>query len=771
MKAYEKEIIEAGVQSEEWVIRQLKLLYNKANDDINEKIKSLKARFDEEGLQSIVYQMDYQKALKKQIGGILDVLYADEHTKLSEYLNTCYEEGFVGTMYSLQKQGIPLILPIDQEQAINAIVHQSKLSKTLYERLGEDISMLKKRVSAEVSRGIANNYSYADIARNLSDTTNIGMNNALRIARTEGHRIQAQSQLDAANKAKEKGADVVKQWDSSLDRRVRNTHAKLDGQIKELDEPFETTNEKGQTIKAQAPSQFGRASEDINCRCVMLQRAKWALDEEELKTLEERAEYYGLDKTKDFEDYKKKYLKASKEEEQRLLEEDNKYKEVPSGDNALSDKVRERVETTEKIYQGSQNEHVRIFDKDGKMVFENSGVPNKVFVEDDKVKGNILTHNHPNSSRLSNADIKNHIVGGAFQTRATTIDGNVFSLTTIDETKLKGIDIDKFTNELNKADNDLFNKGIKRNSKEHMDFLNEQVGKKYGIKFDVEKKFDRLEEFIEPEEMVKKLNIKDIDEVIEEVKPTTRANYKSTKEAFAKVNLNNIETSYAKSIDDRLLDLQNNYPIEEGFIQVNSRSGSGNYGYNQAGIRYSTSKGKEYAVFEHKINYSSTNMPNLEASVKSHTYTYKSRGSKLINDITGMTTIDHEYAHAIDTAYTLAVRKDLGDIAKKYTTKQVLTWADVGTINKFNNDLNFCKERLSAKLWDDLKTFYKLENEDFKALVKNELGTYAIEEKAEFLAEAFTNYRNLPKEQHSDFLKKFGEMFESEFDKVLGGDK
>lgn len=42
----------------------------------------------------------------------------------------------------------------------------------------------------------------------------------------------------------------------------------------------------------------------------MLQRAKWALDEDELQTLKDRAAYYGLDKTKNFEDFKSKYLKA-----------------------------------------------------------------------------------------------------------------------------------------------------------------------------------------------------------------------------------------------------------------------------------------------------------------------------------------------------------------------------------------------------------------------------------------------------------------------------
>lgn len=36
--------------------------------------------------------------------------------------------------------------------------------------------------------------------------------------------------------------------------------------------------------------------------------AKWVLDDDELQTLKERAEYYGIDKTKDFDELKSKYL-------------------------------------------------------------------------------------------------------------------------------------------------------------------------------------------------------------------------------------------------------------------------------------------------------------------------------------------------------------------------------------------------------------------------------------------------------------------------------
>lgn len=118
-------------------------------------------------------------------------------------------------------------------------------------------------------------------------------NNSIRIARTEGHRIQVQSALDAMYIAKSKGADVLKQWDATLDGATREHHQMLDGQIREVDEPFEVAN-----LKVEAPGMFGLASEDCNCRCCLLQRARWALDDDELQALRKRAEYFGLDKTR-----------------------------------------------------------------------------------------------------------------------------------------------------------------------------------------------------------------------------------------------------------------------------------------------------------------------------------------------------------------------------------------------------------------------------------------------------------------------------------------
>lgn len=328
MNKQQKLVQEQFLNNEEAVIKRLKSVYNQALKDVTNNAKELQDKIntlqafidnaedekDKERLlsmqQSKVYQKQYQDSLKKQISGILDTMQVEEFKTIDEYLQKCYEDGFVGTMYDLHGQNIPLLLPIDQESMVRAVQLNSKLSQGLYNRLGEDVALLKKKVTAQVSRSIATGMSYQQVAQQLAAYTNIGYNNAVRIARTEGHRIQIQSAMDACEKAKEKGADIVKQWDATLDSRTRESHQQVDGEIRELDKKFSN----GLLYPAD-PS--GGAAEVINCRCALLQRAKWALDEYELEVLKKRAEYFGLDKSDSFEEFKKKYNIVSNEEQKK----------------------------------------------------------------------------------------------------------------------------------------------------------------------------------------------------------------------------------------------------------------------------------------------------------------------------------------------------------------------------------------------------------------------------------------------------------------------
>lgn len=323
MNRWEKEVQQSLLDSEAAALKELEKQYAAALKDIREKVKLFQADIDlldqalsQDGLdettrallqsqkRSKIYQQNYQRALQGQVSGILDKMHGDNYGTIDKYLNGCYETGYVGTMYSIAGQGVPLVIPVDQAAAVKAVLTDSKVSNGLYNALGVDLAKLKKSIAQEISRGIASSLSYADIARNISSVSKAPLSRAKTIARTEGHRIQQTSSRDAQYAAKKKGADVLKQWDAALDGRTRDSHARVDGEIRELDEKFSN----GLMFPGD-PS--GGAAEVVNCRCTSNTRARWALDDEELQTLKERAEYFGLDKTENFEDFKQKYLKAA----------------------------------------------------------------------------------------------------------------------------------------------------------------------------------------------------------------------------------------------------------------------------------------------------------------------------------------------------------------------------------------------------------------------------------------------------------------------------
>ncbi len=315
MNKRQKEVIQHQLTMEKLVLDELEKEYKEALKDINLKIQVFQSLPE---TQSRIYHKQYQETLKKQVEAALEKLHSDEYTTINQYLHDTYTDAFVGTMYDLHGQDAPIIAPIDQNAAIKAVMTDTRLNKPLYTKLGIDVNKLKRTVSSEISRGIASGLMYDEIARNIQFRTNAPISRAKTIVRTEGHRIQQASSDDARMVAKSKGANVVKQWDATMDGDTRPTHRALDGQIRETDEPFEMHGK-----KAMYPGDFGDPAEDCNCRCVALTRSRAALDADELATLKERAEFFGLDKTEDFNQFKKKYLKAAEKEAEKPKEQDS----------------------------------------------------------------------------------------------------------------------------------------------------------------------------------------------------------------------------------------------------------------------------------------------------------------------------------------------------------------------------------------------------------------------------------------------------------------
>lgn len=308
MNNREKQVSKSLLKNELKVIKQLEKSYQEAIENINTIITNLMARKDTENLQSIIYQLKYQRDLKKELEGFLKILQDNNFKTIDEYLKKCYEEGHVGTLFDLQAQGVPLIIDLDQEKMISAITLNTKLSSPLYTELGYNLEALKLELTRVISRGIASELSYQEIARNIKNSTNVDYNKSIRIARTEGHRIQCEATYNVQQKAIEMGAEVVKQWDSTLDGRTRPSHRSLDGKIVGVDEYF--TSSKGN--KALYPGDFGVPSEDCNCRCQALTRAKWGLTDEEFTKMNGKTnELQHFENIDDYNKFKKLFWEVS----------------------------------------------------------------------------------------------------------------------------------------------------------------------------------------------------------------------------------------------------------------------------------------------------------------------------------------------------------------------------------------------------------------------------------------------------------------------------
>lgn len=320
MNRRQKLVQQQFLNSEEKVIKRLDTVYGQSLSDINDNIKNLtfkigklqqeydwlddldpeKAKIKSQ-IQSKIYQKQYQEQLQKQVEGILNKMQTSQFVTVSDYLDECYSDGFIGTIFDAHGQGVPFVTPINQESMVRAVQLDSKISKGLYTRLGEDVNLLKKKITAQVSRSIATGMTFAQTAKALENYSRIGYNNSIRIVRTEGHRIQTTATMDAMTAAKDNGADVVKQWDSTLDGRTRSSHAAVDGEIRELNKPFSN----GLDFPGDPD---GQAAEVVNCRCALLQRARWALNDGFTKFNNFTKQVESFDSPDEYDEFKKAFF-------------------------------------------------------------------------------------------------------------------------------------------------------------------------------------------------------------------------------------------------------------------------------------------------------------------------------------------------------------------------------------------------------------------------------------------------------------------------------
>lgn len=340
MEKRQAEVEKVLLDYEKQCLKDLQKTYTEALADVKGKLRALLGR---EETQSVVYQVQFQKTLEAQLQSALDVLKDKSINSVGDFLNKTYEDGYLGTVYSIQGQGIPVNIGIDHEQLARTVNRRTDTMQ-FSQRLYDNVDRLGVAFKSQMSRGIANNSTYSKIAKQLAMESEANYKQAMRIVRTEGGRVKSEAKLDSMKKAKDAGADIVKQWDATFDGKTRAEHRYLDGQIREIGEPFEDS--KGR--KAQAPHKFGVASMDINCRCIVVERARWAVEGEEMPNKVDGAG--DLVEAKNYKEWKEKYQRK---------QEDKPKQEVPNNAKVF-DKNSKTLPSVNDWFRLPNNELVKI---------------------------------------------------------------------------------------------------------------------------------------------------------------------------------------------------------------------------------------------------------------------------------------------------------------------------------------------------------------------------------------------------------------------------
>lgn len=136
----------------------------------------------------------------------------------------------------------------------------------------KDMQWNYRKIQSAVLQGVLQGESPYEVAKRLTGVAQMNYNAAVRYARTMGTNAQNAGRYESYHRAKNLGVDLKIEWSATLDGRTRHEHRLLDGQRRDVDEPFEVDG-----FKIMWPAQSsGPGAADVpqeliwNCRCTLL---------------------------------------------------------------------------------------------------------------------------------------------------------------------------------------------------------------------------------------------------------------------------------------------------------------------------------------------------------------------------------------------------------------------------------------------------------------------------------------------------------------------
>ena len=265
--------------------RRLSAIYSRADKEITKKYNDLlqKISIQDRKKRELVEvgklsEDEYKKWRKKKL------LYekqakeraneiAAELSRVNE-MAMAYVNGELPEIYGLNYNAIEKTIEeiggysftlVDADTVRNLALSDETLLPYKYIDGNKDIRWNTKKVNAEILQGILQGESIPDIAKRLSNVTEMNKTAAIRNARTSVTSAECKGRQDSYIRATNDGIILKREWIATNDGRTRHSHRLLDGQIAEVDKPFKS--ELGDIMYPGDPE--ADPANAYNCRCTI----------------------------------------------------------------------------------------------------------------------------------------------------------------------------------------------------------------------------------------------------------------------------------------------------------------------------------------------------------------------------------------------------------------------------------------------------------------------------------------------------------------------
>lgn len=245
--------------------KTLRRAYMSLLKDMNHVISNTYAKLDDDDLIGSLMKYhrkdNVEQTLTSLINEFSKAKYKGMYDQLREQLLFAYQYYYTGlTEVSGRKYKL---LPLKKEW-LTATIENEIAGLSLKETLQRDRQNIIYSLKSNLIQGVNRGESFSTMAKRMQKVVNNDYQKAVRIARTETHRVKEAGTYESALKGEKAGIKQVKTWNSSNDGRTRKEHRRLDGKTIPLDEYFRVGS-----AKALKPGGTGRPEHDINCRCFL----------------------------------------------------------------------------------------------------------------------------------------------------------------------------------------------------------------------------------------------------------------------------------------------------------------------------------------------------------------------------------------------------------------------------------------------------------------------------------------------------------------------